>query len=356
MRLMEGFTSFHGHVMDGLTGEELRKLHSQMRRQLRAGKASEAQETAEEMVAIADHVCDLIPIRQTVDALFEMAWEAAGLPAPMPNRRFAGLKDRKVLVTGSTAGIDFAIASLLAQAGASVVVNGRSQERVEEAVQRLQRENEDAQVTGIAADLSTNEGVGLLTAKVPAVDILVNNLGLFDAKPFADNTDEDWLRFFDVNVLSGVRLSRFYLSLMLQRKWGRVVFLSSDSWLHIPVDVVPYGVTKAGQIALARGLARTTAGTGVTVNAVLPGPTRTEGTERFVQRLATAQGRDAETIEASFFPTVDAWSPRRRFESPKKAATTVLYMCSPRASAMNGEVVRGDGSRVRFDVQRFNGD
>src|SRR5579883_3403303 len=191
------------------------------------------------------------------------------------------LTNKKALVTGSTAGIGFAIASLLAQEGASVVVNGRSQERVEEAVQRIKKVKKDAQVTGLAADLGTNEGVGLLTRAVPALDILVNNLGIFEAKPFPDITDEDWLRFFEVNILSGVRLSRFYLPAMLQKNWGRVVFISSESGINIPVEMIHYGVTKTAQIALARGLAETTAGTNVTVNSVLPGPTRSEGVGQF---------------------------------------------------------------------------
>ena len=172
------------------------------------------------------------------------------------------LTNKKALVTGSTAGIGFAIASLLAQEGAAVVVNGRSQRRVEEAVRRIKKENKDAQVTGVAADLGTKEGVDRLTRTIPAMDILVNNLGIFEAKPFPDITDEDWLRFFEVNVLSGVRLSRFYLPGMLQRNWGRVVFISSESGLNIPAEMIHYGVTKTAQIALARGLAETTAGTG----------------------------------------------------------------------------------------------
>jgi len=165
------------------------------------------------------------------------------------------LTNKKALVTGSTAGIGFAIASCLAEEGASVVVNGRSQQRVEEAVKRIQREKTDAQVTGVAADLGTKEGVDLLTKKLTAVDILVNNLGIFEPKPFPDITDEDWLRFFEVNVLSGVRLSRFYLPQMLQQNWGRLVFISSESGLNIPVEMIHYGVTKTAQIALARGLA-----------------------------------------------------------------------------------------------------
>jgi NAD(P)-dependent dehydrogenase (short-subunit alcohol dehydrogenase family) len=260
------------------------------------------------------------------------------------------LRGKKALVSGSTAGIGFAIASLLAQEGASVVVNGRSQRRVEEAVRRIQDKQQDAQVTGVAADLGAQEGVGLLTGQVPAVDILVNNLGIFEPKPFPDISDEDWLRFFEVNVLSGVRLSRFYLPQMLQKNWGRVVFISSESGLNIPVEMIHYGVTKTAQIALARGLAETTAGTNVTVNSVLPGPTRSEGVEQFVQDLAKHQGTDAATVEADFFRSARPSSLLKRFATPEEVAAMVGYVCSPRASATNGAALRVDGGVVRSIV------
>jgi NAD(P)-dependent dehydrogenase (short-subunit alcohol dehydrogenase family) len=260
------------------------------------------------------------------------------------------LTDKKALVSGSTAGIGFAIASLLAQEGASVVVNGRSQRRVEQAVQRIRGEKKDAQVTGVTADLGTKEGVNLLTREVPAVDILVNNLGIFEAKPFAEITDEDWLHFFEVNVLSGARLSRSYLPQMLRKNWGRVVFISSESGVNIPVEMVHYGVTKTAQIALARGLAEATAGTGVTVNSVLPGPTRSEGVERFVEGLAKGQGVDAARAEAEFFRTVRPSSLLRRFATPEEVAAMVVYVCSPRASATNGAALRVDGGVVRSIV------
>ncbi len=260
------------------------------------------------------------------------------------------LTNKKSLVTGSTAGIGFAIASLLAQEGAAVVVNGRSQGRVEEAVQRINGENKDAQVTGVAADLGTKEGVDLLTRTLPALDILVNNLGIFEPKPFHDIPDEDWQRFFEVNVLSGVRLSRFYLPGMLKRNWGRIVFISSESGVNIPVEMIHYGVTKTAQIALARGLAETTAGTGVTVNSVLPGPTRSEGVQQFVQDLAKGQGTDAATVEAEFFRTARPTSLIRRFAAPEEVAALVVYVCSPRASATNGAALRVDGGLLRSIV------
>src|SRR5437588_7598780 len=226
------------------------------------------------------------------------------------------LTNKKALVTGSTAGIGFAIASLLAQEGAAVVVNGRSQGRVEEAVRSIKKQNKDAQVTGVAADLGEKDGVDLLTKSVPALDILVNNLGIFEPKPFPDITDEDWLRFFEVNVLSGVRLSRFYLPGMLQKNWGRIVFISSESGVNIPVEMIHYGVTKTAQIALARGLAETTAGTNVTVNSVLPGPTRSEGVEQFVQDMARTRNTDAANIEKEFFRSVRPSSLLKRFATP----------------------------------------
>jgi NAD(P)-dependent dehydrogenase (short-subunit alcohol dehydrogenase family) len=260
------------------------------------------------------------------------------------------LTAKKALVTGSTAGIGFAIASLLAQEGAAVVVNGRSQGRVQEAVRRIQGDNKDAQVTGMAADLGTKEGVALLTSQLPALDILVNNLGIFEPKPFVEITDEDWLRFFEVNVLSGVRLSRFYLPGMLQRNWGRIVFISSESGVNIPVEMIHYGVTKTAQIALARGLAETTVGTNVTVNSVLPGPTRSEGVEQFVLDLAKGQGTDSATVEADFFRTARPTSLLKRFATPEEVAALVVYVCSPRASATNGAALRVDGGVVRSIV------
>jgi NAD(P)-dependent dehydrogenase (short-subunit alcohol dehydrogenase family) len=230
------------------------------------------------------------------------------------------------------------------------VVNGRSRQRVEEAVGRIRAENKDAQVSGVAADLGTREGVQLLTGAVPAVDVLVNNLGIFEPKPFAEITDEDWLRFFEVNVLSGARLSRFYLPGMLRKNWGRIVFISSESGVNIPAEMVHYGVTKTAQIALARGLAETAAGTGVTVNSVLPGPTRSEGAERFLDDLAKGQGTDAARVEAEFLRAARPSSLLKRFATPEEVAAMAVYLCSPRASATTGSALRVDGGAVRSIV------
>ncbi|HEY2586716.1 MAG TPA: SDR family NAD(P)-dependent oxidoreductase [Tepidisphaeraceae bacterium] len=260
------------------------------------------------------------------------------------------LTNKTALVTGSTAGIGYAIAALLAREGASVVVNGRSRERVDEAIGRIRAKKNGAQVRGIAADLGTAGGVGALTRELPSVDILVNNLGIFEPKPFPEISDQDWLRFFEVNVMSGVRLSRFYLPQMMQRNWGRIVFISSESGLNIPVEMVHYGVTKTAQIALARGLAETTAGTNVTVNSVLPGPTRSEGVEQFIEDLAKGQKTDAASVEAEFFRTARPSSLLKRFATPEEVANMVAYVCSPAASATNGAALRVDGGVVRSIV------
>jgi NAD(P)-dependent dehydrogenase (short-subunit alcohol dehydrogenase family) len=260
------------------------------------------------------------------------------------------LTNKKALVTGSTAGIGLAVASLLAQEGASVVVNGRTQERVDAALGKIHQAANNAQVTGVAADLGTNAGADLLTGKLPAVDILVNNLGIYEAKPFPEITDEDWRQIIEINVLSGVRLSRFYLPEMLRKNWGRIVFISSESGLNIPVEMIHYGVTKTAQIALARGLAETTAGTGVTVNSVLAGPTRSEGVSQFVEGLARSQGTDAATVEQEFFRSVRPSSLLKRFATPEEVAAMVVYVCSRRASATNGAALRVDGGVVRSIV------
>jgi len=260
------------------------------------------------------------------------------------------LADKTALITGSTAGIGFAIASSLAKEGASVIVNGRTQKRVNDAIARIQQENSNAKVSGVATDLSTAEGATELTKTFAEVDILINNLGFYQPKAFSDISDEDWLKIFEVNVLSGARLSRFYLPKMLQKNWGRIIFISSESGVNIPVEMIHYGVTKTSQIALARGLAETTAGTNVTVNSVLPGPTSSEGVETFVQDMAKAKGVDVSSVEAEFFQTVRPSSLLKRFATPEEVAAMVVYVCSPLASATNGAALRVDGGVVRSIV------
>jgi NAD(P)-dependent dehydrogenase (short-subunit alcohol dehydrogenase family) len=257
------------------------------------------------------------------------------------------LQGKRALVTGSTAGIGFAIAGGLAREGAHVVVNGRSDERVAKAVERIRAEFAEASVEGVAADLGTADGAAELIQACPDVDILVNNLGIYEHKAFEDLSDADWLRFFEINVMSGVRLSRHYLPRMKARNWGRIIFISSESGVNIPVEMIHYGVTKTAQIALARGMAETTVGTGVTVNSVLLGPTRSEGVGTFVAQAAKAQGIAVEEMERRFFETMRPTSLLKRFTLPSEVAALVVYVCSPLSSATNGAALRADGGVVR---------
>lgn len=257
------------------------------------------------------------------------------------------LVGKTALVTGSTAGIGQAIAEALAREGASVVVNGRTRQRVDAAVEQVMRTSPRAQVRGIAADLGSRAGADELLRQLPDADILVNNLGIFEARPFVQIPDEDWMRIFETNVLSGVRLSRHYLPRMLEKNWGRIVFISSESAVQIPAEMVHYGVTKTAQVALARGLAETTAGTGVTVNSVLPGPTMSEGVGAFVQGLARQQNTDAEHVEREFFQAMRPSSLLKRFETPQEVANLVAFVCSPLSSGTNGAALRVDGGVVR---------
>lgn len=256
------------------------------------------------------------------------------------------LQGKKALVTGSTAGIGLAIATMLASEGAEVVVNGRTQARVDEAVAKVRAVARDgAAVSGIAADAGSRAGAEQLLAQVPSVDVLVNNLGIFDPKPFLEIPDEDWLRFFEVNVLSGVRLVRAYLPGMLARNWGRVVFISSESAFQIPAEMIHYGMTKSAQVSVARGIAETTAGTGVTVNSVLPGPTRSEGVEEFVNKLSG--GKDFHEFERDFFTNVRPTSLLKRFETVEEIAAVVAFVCSPLAAAIHGAAVRAEGGVLK---------
>jgi NAD(P)-dependent dehydrogenase (short-subunit alcohol dehydrogenase family) len=258
-----------------------------------------------------------------------------------------GLRGKLALVTGSTAGIGLAAARALAIEGASVTVNGRTEPRVANAVTRLRNELPGATVNGIAADLSTGDGCRALIGRLPEVDVLVNNLGIFEPKAFDQIPDEDWIRFFETNVLSGVRLARHYVQGMRSRNWGRIVFVSSESALQIPAEMIHYGMTKTAQLAVSRGLAETLAGTGVTVNSVLPGPTASEGVGEFVARLAAEQGSDAATVERQFFATARPSSVLRRFTTPDEVAAMIAYVCSTRASATTGAALRVDGGVVR---------
>ena len=260
------------------------------------------------------------------------------------------LTTHTALVSGSTAGIGLAIATTLAQEGATVVINGRTAERVDSAIAQIQQAVPEATLQGIVADLSTQSGAAVLFQQVPAVDILVNNLGIYGAQSFTEISDDEWMKFLEVNVMSGVRLSRHYLPLMLQKNWGRIIFISSESGVNIPAEMIHYGVTKTAQIALARGLAETTVGTNVTVNSVLPGPTRSEGVEEFIQGLAIEQSITPEQVEQEFFEKTRPSSLIKRFATPEEVAAMVAYVASPLSSATNGAALRVEGGCVQSIV------
>src|SRR3984885_8747602 len=258
-----------------------------------------------------------------------------------------GLKGKIAVVTGSTAGIGFAIANTLAAEGAQVTVNGRTQVRVDSAIDKIRRETAKAEVRGVAADLGTAEGVKSFAKIVSEADILVNNLGLFEPKAFAEISDADWLRFFEVNVMSGVRLSRHYLPGMLRKNWGRIIFFSSESGQQIPAEMVHYGMTKTAQIAVARGIAESVAGTGITSNSILAGPTESEGVAGFVEAMAEHQKKSKQEIEKEFFEHVRPSSLLKRFASVDEVAALGTYAASELSSATNGAALRVDGGVVR---------
>ena len=259
------------------------------------------------------------------------------------------LDGKRALVTGSTAGIGYAIAEGLAQEGAEVIVNGRSAERVVEAVGAINHTT-STRAIGIAADLGSADGVTRLVKEVGRVDILVNNVGVFAPVPFTDISDEAWQEIFDINVMSGVRLSRALVHGMVERKWGRIIFISSESGVQIPAEMVHYGVTKTAQLALSRGIAESVAGTGVTVNAVLPGPTRSEGVEQFVGKLADNQGADLADFKRDFVKTMRPSSLIGRFAETKEVANLVVFLCGEGSAAITGASLRVDGGVVRSIV------
>jgi NAD(P)-dependent dehydrogenase (short-subunit alcohol dehydrogenase family) len=257
------------------------------------------------------------------------------------------LSGKRAIVTGSTGGIGFAIAAGLAESGAAVVINGRGRERVDTALASLRQKFPRQKIDGVAADLATEAGAAAFLARAGEADILVNNLGIFEPKPFAEVSDDDWHRFFDTNVMSGIRTSRHFLPGMLRKGWGRIVFISSESGLNIPVEMIHYGMTKTAQLAVSRGLAESVAGTGVTVNAVLPGPTRSEGVADFFAKLAREQGVSQAEMEKQFIAEHRPTSLLRRLATVEEVASMVVYVCSPQASATNGAALRVDGGVVR---------
>ena len=257
------------------------------------------------------------------------------------------LTGKTALVTGSTSGIGHAIAKGLALAGATVVVNGRTQGKVDAAVAAITKVAAGAKVRGVAADVLAPAGCYALVAALPELDILINNAGIFEPKGFFDIPDEDWIRFFEVNVMSGVRLSRAYMPGMLERNWGRIIFISSESALNIPKEMIHYGVTKTAQLALSRGLAEMTRGTAVTVNSVLPGPTMSEGVETFVKDLAKQHGQSVEEAASQFVKQFRPTSLLQRFASVDEIANMVVYISSKEASATNGAALRAEGGIVQ---------
>jgi NAD(P)-dependent dehydrogenase (short-subunit alcohol dehydrogenase family) len=257
------------------------------------------------------------------------------------------LSGKVAFVSGSTAGIGLAIARRLGHEGADVVINGRTEERVRLALAQIKKDVRNVDVRGIPADLGSAAGCAEVVQQLPQVDILVNNVGIFEPKPFEKITDSDWEKFFAVNVMSGVRLSRAYLPGMKERNWGRVVFISSESGLQIPAEMIHYGTTKTAQLAIARGLAETCQKTNVTVNSVLPGPTASEGVAEFVSELASEKKMSRAEFEKEFFQSARPTSILKRFIEPDEIANVVVFVCSPLASAINGAAVRADGGVIR---------
>jgi NAD(P)-dependent dehydrogenase (short-subunit alcohol dehydrogenase family) len=252
------------------------------------------------------------------------------------------LSDKLAVVSGSTAGIGYAIAEALAKEGARVVVNGRTQAAVTEAVSKIGHG-----AVGFAGDLSNAAKASELARKFPDVDILVNNLGIFEPKPFEEIPDEDWRRFFDVNVLSGVRLARAFLPGMKRRNWGRIIFISSESAIQIPAEMIHYGMTKTAQLAVSRGLAESLAGTRITVNCVLPGPTQSRGVNDFVEQMAKANNMSVEQVQKDFFARVRPTSLLKRFITPEEVGSFVAFVASPLAAATNGAALRVDGGVLK---------
>jgi NAD(P)-dependent dehydrogenase (short-subunit alcohol dehydrogenase family) len=256
------------------------------------------------------------------------------------------LKGRTALITGSTKGIGYAAARLFAQEGAIVFVNGRKQDTVDEAVKKLKAETK-VDIRGIVADVSTEAGIAALIKAAPEIDILVNNAGIFEPKTFADIPRADWLKFFETNVLSGAQLTQHYLPRMIEKDWGRVVFVSSESAFNIPAEMVHYGMTKTAQLAVARGAAETCKGTKVTVNSVLPGPTFSEGVGDFVKAMAKDAGKDEKDVEKDFFQHGRPSSLAQRFATTEEIASVIVFVASGRTAMINGAAVRADGGVIK---------
>ncbi|MFT3795725.1 SDR family NAD(P)-dependent oxidoreductase [Flavobacterium sp.] len=259
------------------------------------------------------------------------------------------LKDKTAFISGSTAGIGFATAKRLATEGATVIINGRTQQSVDQAVAELQKTG-NSNVSGIVADFSKVDDINRLLSELPDIDILVNNTGIFEPKAFAEIPDEDWFRFFDINVMSGVRLSRHLFPKMIAKNWGRIIFISSESGIMIPDEMIHYGMTKSAQLAVSSGLAQLTKGTNVTVNSILPGPTKSRGVGQFLEDLSKTDNKPVAEVEADFFKNMRPTSLIQRFASVDEIANTIAYYVSPLASATNGAAIRVEGGLVRSIV------
>ncbi|MBN3582769.1 SDR family oxidoreductase [Algoriphagus aestuarii] len=257
------------------------------------------------------------------------------------------LADKKAFISGSTAGIGYAIAERFLNEGAEVIINGRSQKTVDLAIESLKKATGNQKVSGVAADFANSEEINHLLETIPEVDILINNTGIFEPKAFEDIPDEDWFRFFEINVMSGIRLARHYFPKMLSKNWGRIIFISSESGVFIPDEMIHYGMTKTAQIAVSRGLAELTKGTEVTVNSILPGPTKSKGVGTFIEDLAKSGNISTKEVEADFFKNMRPTSLIQRFAAVEEVADTVVYFSSPLASATNGAAIRVEGGLVR---------
>jgi NAD(P)-dependent dehydrogenase (short-subunit alcohol dehydrogenase family) len=260
------------------------------------------------------------------------------------------LKGKTAFISGSTQGIGFAVARQLLEEGARVIINGRNQQRINEALEKLSSAVPHANVSGLAADFSSAEEVNALISQLPDIDILINNAGIFEPKPFTEISDDDWFRFFEVNVMSGIRLSRALFPGMIKRDWGRIIFISSESAVNIPEEMIHYGTTKTAQLAVSRGLSELTKGTQVTVNCVLPGPTKSEGVETFVEQLAASSGVTAAQAESDFFKTSRPTSLLQRFTSVDEVARLITYVSSPLSSGTNGSALKVDGGVAKFII------
>lgn len=257
------------------------------------------------------------------------------------------LKDKTALVTGSTSGIGYAVAKSLAAEGAKVIVNGRTPEGVNSAIEEIKQETGNENVIGAVADFADVNQVNAIVQQHPDVDILINNVGIAEPKEFKDITDDEWIKIYEINVLSGVRLSRAYFDKMLKADWGRIVFISSESAVQIPAEMIQYGVSKTAQMALSRGLAELTVGTGVTVNTVLPGPTSTQAILNFIKDIADQQGISVDEMEKEFFSSIRGSSLLKRFIKPEEIANMVTFIASPLSSATNGSAIRADGGVIK---------